>query len=135
MREVNVGFQGEPGVVAFGVDESAPDTGFRVCGDCGITALPGKKLDEIQHRRSCSKRRANEKRRQEGRDDLAYDWQALYLYRELNSEAIRLLLPIADDNDVDTLTACIHLGLRLRFEGNPAHLIVTRRSCRILRLA
>ena len=125
MREVNVGFQGEPGVVAFGVDQSAPDTGFRVCGDCGITAIPGKKLDEIQHRRSCSKRRANEKRRQEGRDDLAYDWQALYLYRELNSEAIRLLLPIADDNDVDTLTACIHLGLRLRFEGNPAHLIVT----------
>ena len=50
MREINVGFQGEPGVVAFGVDQSAPDTGFRVCGDCGITSLPGKKLDEIQHR-------------------------------------------------------------------------------------
>lgn len=124
MREVNVGFQGEPGVVAFGVDQTAPDTGFRVCGDCGITVLPGKKLDEIQHRRSCTKRRANDKRRQEGRESLPYDWQPLYLYRELKSEAIRLLLPIADDNDVDTLTACIHLGLRLRFEGNPAHLIV-----------
>ena len=41
----------------------------------------------------------------------------------MKSEAIRLLLPIADDADIDTLTASIVLGLRLRFEGNPAHLI------------
>jgi DEAD/DEAH box helicase domain-containing protein len=37
-------------------------------------------------------------------------------------------LPIADNDDIDTLTACIILGLRLRFEGNPAHLIVTPQS-------
>ena len=62
--------------------------------------------------------------KQEGKPSSPYNWESVYLYRELRSEAIRLLLPIADDNDVDTLTACIHLGLRLRFEGNPAHLIV-----------
>lgn len=125
MREVNVGYQGEPGMVPFGVDQEAPEDGFRVCRDCGIVVTPGASLDEIRHRRSCSRRRANEKRRQEGRNELPFNWEPVYLYRELKSEAIRLLLPIADDEDIDTLTACIHLGLRLRFEGNPAHLNVS----------
>lgn len=125
MREVNVGYQGEPGLVPFGVDQSAPEEGFRVCRDCGVTVTPGKPLDEIGHRRSCSRRRSNDRRRQEGRNEQPYNWESVYLYRELKSEAVRLLLPIADDDDIDTLTACIHLGLRLRFEGNPAHLIVS----------
>jgi DEAD/DEAH box helicase domain-containing protein len=30
-----------------------------------------------------------------------------------------------DDDDIETLVACLYLGLRLRFEGDPAHLIVT----------
>ena len=37
----------------------------------------------------------------------------------------RLLLPLMDDDDIETLVACLYLGLRLRFEGDPAHLIVT----------
>ena len=125
MREVNVGYQGEKGTVAFGVDQEAPESGFQVCRDCGIVAMPGNTLGDVRHRRSCSRRRANDKRRQEGRKELPYNAENAYLYRELKSEAIRLLLPIADDDDIDTLTACIHLGLRLRFEGNPAHLNVS----------
>ena len=125
MREVNVGYQGEQGIVPFGVDQEAPEDGFRVCRDCGIVVTPGTSLDDIRHRRSCSRRRANDKRRQESRNELPYNWEPVYLYRELKSEAIRLLLPIADDDDIDTLTACVHLGLRLRFEGNPAHLNVS----------
>lgn len=125
LREANVGYQGDLGVVPFGVDQEAPEDGFRVCRDCGIVVTPGASLDDIRHRRSCSRRRANDKRRQEGRNELPYNWEPVYLYRELKSEAIRLLLPIADDADIDTLTACIHLGLRLRFEGNPAHLNVS----------
>jgi DEAD/DEAH box helicase domain-containing protein len=42
----------------------------------------------------------------------------------LRSEAIRLLLPLVDGADIDTLVACLYLGLRLRFEGDPAQLIV-----------
>ena len=30
-----------------------------------------------------------------------------------------------DMEDINTLIACIYLGLRLQFEGNPAHLIIT----------
>jgi DEAD/DEAH box helicase domain-containing protein len=31
MREVNVGYHGEPGIVPFGPDQWAPDAGFQVC--------------------------------------------------------------------------------------------------------
>jgi len=125
MREVNVGYQGLQGIVAFGVDQMAPDEGFQVCRDCGVVVPSSGLINDVKHRRSCSRRRANEKRKQEGRDLLPYNWASIYLHRELKSEAIRLLLPIATEEEIQTLSACIHLGLRLRFEGNPAHLIVS----------
>ena len=77
------------------------------------------------HRRSCQSRKKAEKLKQEGRDaSQAFVYIPIYLYRQLKSEAIRLLLPLTDNEDIETLVACIYLGLRLRFEGNPAHLIV-----------
>ena len=124
MREVNVGYQGLPGVVAFGPDTLAPDEGFEVCEDCGVVISAGTPTDKVKHRRSCRGLKRFEKLKQEGRRGDPFKWRSIYLYRQLKSECIRLLLPVADDADVDTLTACIHLGLRLRFEGNPAHLIV-----------
>lgn len=63
--------------------------------------------------------------RQEGKSGNPYQWENVYLYRQLRSDAIRLLLPVTDDHDIQTLIACIYLGLRLRFEGNPAHLIIS----------
>jgi DEAD/DEAH box helicase domain-containing protein len=124
LREVNAGYQGEPGVVAFGVAQSAPEEGFKVCQDCGIVVTPGTPTEQVAHRRSCRARRRFEKLTQEGRHGQPFHWESIYLYRELRSEAIRLLLPITDDSDIDTLTACLYLGLRLRFEGNPAHFLV-----------
>ncbi|PYP82904.1 MAG: helicase [Blastocatellia bacterium AA13] len=124
MREVNVGYQGEQGVIAFGADTYVPEDGFRICRSCGIVIPPGTRPDDVVHRRSCTGRRRFEKLKQEGRQGDAFQWEHIFLYRELKSEAIRLLLPIADDDDIDTLTACILLGLRLRFEGNPTYLIV-----------
>ena len=124
MREVNVGYAHDQGAVAFGVGQLAPDEGFRICRDCGIAVTPGTQPDKVMHRRSCRARRKSEKLKQEGRQGQHFVWESIYLYRELKSEAVRLLLPMADDADIDTLAACIHLGLRLRFEGNPAHLVV-----------
>ncbi len=124
MRDVNVGYYGQPGVVPFGVNQAAPEEGFRICKDCGVAATGDQKHDQVAHRRSCRGRKRAEKLKQEGREGQPYSWENLYLYRELRSEAIRLLLPLADDDDIDTLTAGLHLGLRLRFEGSPAYLIV-----------
>jgi DEAD/DEAH box helicase domain-containing protein len=124
MREVNVGYHGMPGSVPFGPDHRAPEAGFQVCQHCGVVAYAHTPPDETIHRRSCQARRRFERLRQEGRAGDPFRWTSLYLYRELRSEAIRLLLPLVDDADMATLIACLYLGLRLRFEGDPAHLIV-----------
>ena len=124
MREVNVGYADQPGTLAFGKDVEVPDGGFCVCEDCGVVVGPEEKLADVRHRSSCRGRKRTAKMAKEGKSGHAYKWQHVFLYRELRSEALRLLLPIVDDSDLETLVSAIYLGLRLRFEGDPAHLIV-----------
>ncbi|HNC46714.1 MAG TPA: helicase, partial [Acidobacteriota bacterium] len=100
MRTINAGFHSDNGTIPFGVNQKVSDQGFKLCRDCGIAFLPGKKTVEDTHRRSCRARRRFEKLKQEGRLENTFQWHSVYLYRELKSEAIRLLLPFADDADV-----------------------------------
>nr|WP_321464384.1 DEAD/DEAH box helicase [uncultured Desulfobulbus sp.] len=125
-RDVNVGYWGNGGGVLFGVQDEAPDVGFLVCADCGVVVPPDTNPDDMvtSHRRSCPGRKRYEKDRQEGKARNRFKWESVYLYRQLRSEAIRLLLPLIDMEDINTLIACIYLGLRLKFEGNPAHLVI-----------
>lgn len=127
LREINTGYAGEHKEIPFGPDTLVSDSGFFVCRHCGVALPPEvtpENADTGIHRKSCSARRKYEKLRKKGKAGNPYQYLSLYLYRELKSEAIRLLLPLTDDEDIYTLIACIILGLRLRFEGNPAHLIV-----------
>ena len=123
-RDINVGYFGEPGTVPFGPDQEGTDNGFQICRNCGVVVPPGTSLEDVKHRRSCHGRRRYEKMLQEGKNGNPFKWEKVYLYRQLRSEAIRLLLPLIDTEDINTLIACFYLGLRLRFEGNPAHLII-----------
>jgi DEAD/DEAH box helicase domain-containing protein len=128
LRVINTGYLTDQKDIPFGPDTFVSEDGFQICQHCGV-AIPPNLTPQSDiaglHRRSCQGRRAYEKKRQEGKDgQQAFKYIPLYLYRQLKSEAIRLLLPLADSEDIDTLVACIYLGLRLRFEGNPAHLIV-----------
>ena len=124
LRQVNTGFAEMSGSLPFGVDQQVSDSGFLACIHCGVTGDGDGNRSPIQHRRSCSGRRKTEKMQSEGRPGDAYQWESFYLYRELRSEAIRILLPDVDEDDIATLTACLFLGLRLRFQGNPGHLLV-----------
>ena len=128
LRVINTGYLTDQKDIPFGPDTLVSENGFQVCLHCGIAIPPNlTPQNDIAnlHRRSCQGRKKYEKLRQEGKDGLqGFNYIPLYLYRQLKSEAIRLLLPLADSEDIDTLVACIYLGLRLRFEGNPAHLIV-----------
>lgn len=119
LREINTGYINERKEVPFGPGTYASDTGFLICRDCGIAIPQERTPDNVDpgiHRRSCHGRRRYEKMRQEGQAGNPFHYIPLYLYRELKSEAIRLLLPLTDDEDISTLVACIYLGLRLRFE-------------------
>ncbi|MEH6628801.1 MAG: DEAD/DEAH box helicase [Motiliproteus sp.] len=127
MREINTGYKGMLPTVDVGNDRKAPD-GFSVCADCGVAAGPRERLSKVGHRRSCSGRRKTEAMQQQGQEGDAYLWQNAWLYRELRSEAVRLLLPEVEEADMDTLEAAIYLGMRLRFQGDPAHLLVRAQS-------
>ena len=128
LRVINTGYLMDQKSIPFGPDTFASENGFWICQHCGVAIPPNlSPQNDLAglHRRSCQGRKRYEKLKQEGKDGLAaFKYIPLYLYRQLKSEAIRLLLPLADSEDIDTLVACIYLGLRLRFEGNPAHLIV-----------
>jgi DEAD/DEAH box helicase domain-containing protein len=123
LREINAGYGNQPDDLYFGQDNQVP-AGFEVCQDCGVVVGPSEKPSKVNHRKSCAGRRRTEAMQREGGFGHAYRWQKTYLYRELRSEAIRLLLPAVEQEDLDTLEACIYLGMRLRFQGDPAHLLV-----------
>ncbi|MDI4662609.1 MULTISPECIES: DEAD/DEAH box helicase [Cobetia] len=123
MRQVNAGYQDQYRDLAFG-QEKVSSEGFLICADCGMAAEPGQGPSEVRHRRSCSGHRESQRRHREGRQDDAYRWEHVFLYRELRSEAVRLLLPDVEPEDLSTLEAAIYLGMRLRFQGDPGHLLV-----------
>jgi DEAD/DEAH box helicase domain-containing protein len=123
MRELNTGYFEQPPAIPFGQGNRVPE-GFEVCNGCGVAVMPGETRADVQHRKSCPGRRLTEALHREGQQGNAYQWERTWLYRELRSEAIRLLLPDVDEADLDTLEAAIYLGMRLRFQGDPAHLMV-----------
>jgi DEAD/DEAH box helicase domain-containing protein len=97
--------------------------GFETCRDCGEVrevrphrTIPGS----TSHAPFCPQRKADTKPREQ-----------LFLYREVQSEAIRFLLPFSQirvSQRLASFTAAIDLGLRRRFQGRPIHLSVTNMS-------
>ncbi|MBK8979633.1 MAG: DEAD/DEAH box helicase [Planctomycetes bacterium] len=87
--------------------------GFRVCVDCGRVHEPGR--PELVHVPWCIGNRAPDKAKVE----------AVLLYREVRSEAIRILVPAAEldhERRTSSFKAALALGLRRRFHGDPDHL-------------
>lgn len=102
--------------------KSVPRSGFVICKHCGKVQF-GKPTDDIfkgdNHSFICEI---------EDRKDAKNYFESLYLFREFDSEAIRLLLPITnldiDDEKLHSLIASIHIGLKLYFKGSVDHLKV-----------
>lgn len=101
--------------------KSVPRKGFVICRSCGKVQF-GKPTDEkfkAEHSFSCDV--------EDNLDPLNY-FESLYLYREFNSEAIRLMLPISsldiDDEKLHSLIASFQLGLKAYFQGSVEHLRV-----------
>ncbi len=100
---------------------SVPRRGFVICKSCGKVQF-GKPRDEKfkpKHAFSC-----------ELEDPSAPTnyFESLYLYREFNSEAIRLMLPVSslniDDEKLHSLIASFQMGLKEYFRGSVEHLKV-----------
>jgi DEAD/DEAH box helicase domain-containing protein len=116
LREINFGPRDTVGQTFTAGGEQIPEDGFTVCADCGVVR-PAQATAPVRHRHWCFFT-------QQGRQQ---DWKALFLYRQVQSEAIRLLLPVSTfqaEAKLATFKACLELGLRKKFRGNPGHLII-----------
>jgi DEAD/DEAH box helicase domain-containing protein len=117
LREINFGRMSAFGQTFTIAGEEIPEDGFAICPDCGVVKPAHAEDDVVQHRYWCYYNQGTREA----------EWQATYLYRELQSEAIRLLLPVSTfkaENKLSTFKACIELGLRKKFKGNPRHLVI-----------
>ena len=101
--------------------KSVPRKGFVICRTCGKVQF-GKPIDEKfkgNHSFTCDI---------EDQKEPANYFESLYLYREFNSEAIRLMLPISslniDEEKLHSLIASFQLGLKEYFKGSVEHLRV-----------
>ena len=120
-RDMNFGHrsdQTEPTLVA---GLQLPRGGFRICRRCGKVQPPSVDDDATAHTRTCplARRRGGSS----GADATA---ECIYLYREFESEAIRMLVPgvggVGADLNMHSFVAALDLGLRRKFGGEIGHL-------------
>ena len=117
LREVNFGEkEGGSGQMQI-AGRSWVDRPFRFCAKCGKIRKTAN--GKLEHERSCPFF---------GKEEKAQEESASFLYRELTSEAIRMLLPVATaevEKNLNSFVAALDLGLRKKFKGDPGHLLTT----------
>jgi DEAD/DEAH box helicase domain-containing protein len=112
LREINFGLDRDSKFPVAGRRQN--ENGFEVCRSCGrVAKKPGA---EIRHAFTCPTKRGTKEKREK-----------VYLYREVESEAIRILLPVAAVNlevQIASFRGALQLGLRRRYGGRAPHLQV-----------
>lgn len=119
-RDVNFGELAKPGEAFKVADKESQRPGFRLCRHCGKVQKPPKRNGETAeqtHSFDCPK---------QGSNDPTNLLECLYLYREFESEALRILVPYTkngvDERVVQSFMAALQLGLKRRFGGKVDHL-------------
>lgn len=124
-REINFGKQGNGDQVlnVAGVELARP--GFRICKECGTVQ---HRKNKSEHLFKCQYRAQPTKGGEEQTPDAGII-ECLYLYRQYESEAIRILMPslgpVGKEEQMQSFIAAIQLGLKARFGGKVDHLNIT----------
>jgi DEAD/DEAH box helicase domain-containing protein len=119
-RDVNFGELSKPGDAFKVADKEAQRPGFRLCKHCGKVQKSTRRSAQVaeqNHSFDCAKH---------GSDDPANLLDCLYLYREFESEALRILVPYTkngvDEKVVQSFMAAMQLGLKRQYGGKVDHL-------------
>ncbi len=116
-REINFGKQGGTDQMFHVAGRELARPGFKICQECG-TVQHNKNKPE--HLFKCGFKGA------EGNAGII---DCLYLYREYESEAIRILMPhlsvATQEEQIDSFVAALQLGLKRRFGGQVNHIHIT----------
>ena len=114
-REMNFGRLDDAGQPTSFAGLHLPRRGFRICRICGT--VQRRNADALDHTHNC-------RARSDESGDCIVD--CLYLYREFRSEAVRMLLPLADvlgsEQRTASFIAALELGLRRKFGGALDHI-------------
>lgn len=122
LYEVNYGMQMQSGSkVEVDNDTTVPQNGFVTCRYCGKSTpiLSGATLED-QHYKFCTHKDISFA---DDKDEQVF--QRLYLYRHMQTEAIKILLPIQimDANSaVEMFKAGIELGMKAYYKSSPEHI-------------
>ncbi|MBK6287411.1 MAG: DUF1998 domain-containing protein [Gammaproteobacteria bacterium] len=120
-REVNFGERASDGQNMMIAGDDQRRRGFTICVECGTLQRRRKQADHWKnHAIYCAR----------PRDAATPSAECVFLYREFNSEGIRLYLPEAAFGDAETrvhsFVAAVQMGLERRFAGAVEHLRVAR---------
>jgi len=122
-REINFGEYGGSGEERSIAGISLVRPGYKICRHCGMVQNSKKlRSGETQnHSFTCKPGKKNPEEELNLID-------CLYLYREFNSEALRILMPLSTiedgDSSLHSFIAGLQLGLKLKFGGKVDHLRV-----------
>jgi DEAD/DEAH box helicase domain-containing protein len=121
LRQFNLGPRKLSGSQLLISGDTLEAPGFSLCDDCGVVRdpRPDGNLKSGRHLTRCRSKTSKEQ------------WRDVLLYRETKSEAIRVLLPVSHFDTgprMKNLQAALALGLRLKFGGEPVHLVVEEHS-------
>ncbi len=117
-RDINFGEPSDLGARNTIAGRAMVRQGFELCARCGKVQAT-RKGEKTDHLLSCPSRRKDTDEQIES---------CVYLYRQLESEALRLLLPITDfagTRQLNSFTAALQLGLESYFAGSVDHLRTT----------
>jgi DEAD/DEAH box helicase domain-containing protein len=120
-KEINFGKQGGTDQIFNVAGQEMPRPGFKLCKECGMVQ---SKRNKKNHMYKCQYRNSDTS---DNKTPGIID--CLYLYREYESEAIRILMPrlspVNREEQVQSFVAAIQLGLKAQFGGKVDHLHLT----------
>lgn len=124
LKEINFGPRGQDTNVFSVAGQELARQGFPVCRSCGKVQKDPAPFGYEPHAFSCEFRQNPEKATDED------FFRSLYLFRQLESEAIRILLPLSEvaysDEKLNSFVAALNMGLKAYFHGDVSHLQVTQ---------
>ncbi|MCY4161322.1 MAG: DEAD/DEAH box helicase, partial [Flavobacteriaceae bacterium] len=120
LTNVNLGLKKPLGETVKFNNHNASKQGFRTCKSCGkSTPYDGHHLNESDlHHPYCQRRKSIV-------DDHEDVFEDVYLYRTLETEALKILIPqeeISTEEQQSMFKSGIFLGLKKLFKGNPSHI-------------
>jgi DEAD/DEAH box helicase domain-containing protein len=120
-KEINFGKQGGSDQVFNVAGKELARPGFRLCKECGTVQ---SKKNKVEHMYKCQYR--NAKPSQNNQQIESGIIECLYLYRQYESEAIRILMPrlsfVDREEQLQSFVAALQLGLKARYGGKVDHL-------------